>query len=150
MMAIFALQDVGLVDLRGCPEEIDGDFYVHGNNLSSLAGGPKIVRNYYATDNNITSLKDIHKHIHVIGEDWHGGIFYLYNNLIKSNILGLLLIKGLREVVVDDDEDGTETHAMFEALEIVNSHLPNTEGKAGMIKCQNELIDAGLEEYAQL
>jgi hypothetical protein len=68
------------------------------------------------------------------------GVFYLDKNPIKSHVLGLLLIDGLRRVALDNEE--------VEA--IINDHLRKPMSKQRMINCQNALIDAGYEEYAQL
>ncbi len=60
------------------------------------------------------------------------------DNPIKSHVLGSLLIKGVTEVRLDNEQ----------VTEILNRHLG--KGRAGMLMAQEELIEAGLEEFAQL
>jgi hypothetical protein len=75
----------------------------------------------------------VYKHITEIK-----GIFDASDNPIKSHVLGLLLIKGVTEVRLDNRH----------VEEIINRHLG--KGRAGMLMAQEELIEAGLEEFAQL
>jgi hypothetical protein len=75
----------------------------------------------------------VHKHVTEIK-----GIFYAVANPINSHVLGLLLIKGVTEIQLDDKR----------VMEILNRHLG--KGRAGMLMAQEELIEAGLEEFAQL
>jgi hypothetical protein len=51
-----------------------------------------------------------------------------------------MLIDGLRSVTMDNKE----------VEDIINKYLNEPMSKQRMIDCQNELIDAGFEEYAQL
>ena len=84
-------------------------------------------------NNQLTSLKDVHKHISQIQ-----GSFGCKQNPIESHVLGLLLIKGITEIQLDHEQ----------VEEILNRHLG--KGRAGMLMAQEELIEAGLEEYAKL
>jgi hypothetical protein len=68
------------------------------------------------------------------------GQFLLHGTKIKSHILGLLLIDGCTSIVLDNKEVQT----------IVNKWLEEPMSKQRMINCQNELIDLGYEEFAQL
>jgi len=88
--------------------------------------------NVYAYQNCLTSLKDIHKGLKSVS-----GVMFLHNNPIKSNVLGLLKIKGLQSVVLDSQK--------VEA--IINKHLKNGRD---IFACQEELEDAGFEEFAKL
>lgn len=168
----FSCDDKNLTSLEGSPGIVYGNFYCYYNNFSSLEGGPlgtvdficysshlkslkgapHQVRNFDVEDNELTSLDhapkkvdgdfncrrnkltslhNIHKQISSIG-----GIFSAEYNPIKSDILGLLKIKNLICIHLDDDKiDG-----------IINKYLPEGD----LIACQQELIEAGLEEYAQL
>ena len=58
------------------------------------------------------------------------------NNPIESHVLGLLKIKGLQEVRLDD----------IQLTKIINKYLPLGD----LLDCQEELIEAGYEEFAQL
>ena len=66
-----------------------------------------------------------------------GGKADFEKNPITSCVLGLLLIDGLRGVWFDNGK-----------LEIImNKHLA---GDRDVFACQEELIEAGFDEYAQL
>lgn len=86
-------------------------------------------------NNQLTSLKDIHKRIESVE-----GILCARGNPIESHVLGLMRIKGLTEVALDN----------VKVQDILNKFLPNTKGHAGVLVCQSELLDTGFEEYAQL
>ena len=130
----FDCSDNKLTSLAGAPSHVGGGFYCHGNELTSLAGAPSHVGGRFACSvNKLTSLKDVHKHITEIN-----GKFYAVGNPIKSHVLGLLLIRGVTEVRLDNKQ----------VEEILNRHLG--KGRAGMLMAQEELIEAGLEEFAQL
>ena len=123
-----------LTSLKGAPSHVGGGFYCRGNELTSLEGAPSHVGGgFYCANNKLTSLKDVHKHIAEIK-----GIFYAIENPIESHVLGLLLIKGVTRVYLDNKQ----------VAEILNRHLG--KGRAGMLMAQEELIEAGLEEFAQL
>ena len=123
-----------LTSLRGAPSHVGSYFNCTNNQLTSLEGAPSSVDgNFYCAINKLTSLKDVHKHIAEI----RGGI-YACDNPIESHVLGLLLIKGLRVAQLDNTQ----------VEEILNRHLG--KGRAGMLQAQEELIEAGLEEFAQL
>ena len=126
--------DNELTSLKGAPSHVGGNFYCSNNELTSLEGAPSHVGgSFYCSSNKLTSLKDVHKHIAEIK-----GEFYASDNPIKSHVLGLLLIKGVTEVRLDNEQ----------VKEILNMHLG--KGRAGMLMAQEELIEAGLEEFAQL
>ena len=79
----------------------------------------------------ITSLKNIHKLIHEVH-----GTFYFDTYNVRSHVLGLLKMKYLKEV--DCNKNALSN--------ILNKYLPEGD----LFDCQNELSDAGFEEYAQL
>ena len=88
----------------------------------------------FCFENKLTSLKDIHKHIKKIGRS-----AFFKDNDIQSHVLGLMLIKDLKKVQLDNKE--------VEA--IINRHLAGGSMRSAM-ECQAELIQAGFEEYAKL
>jgi hypothetical protein len=98
---IFNCSNNQLTSLEGAPSSVGGIFFSCSHNqLTSLEGTPSSVgSNFYCYDNQLTSLKDIHRQIKKIG-----GKFYCDDNPIKSHVLGLLLIDGLTEVVGDNDQ----------------------------------------------
>jgi hypothetical protein len=129
----FFCSDNELTSLTGAPSRVDGNFYCAFNKLRSLEGAPSHVDGYFWCSNNkLTSLKDVHKHVTEIK-----GEFYASDNPIKSHVLGLLLIKGVTKIQLKNKQ----------VEEILNRHLG--KGRVGMLMAQEELIEAGLEEYAK-
>jgi hypothetical protein len=121
-----------LTSLTGAPASVTGDFHCYNNQLTSLTGAPTSVTGHFdCQGNKLTSLKDIHKYIKSIAGD-----FYLADNPIKSHVLGLLKIKGLKSVELDNEE----------VEKILNKYLPEGD----ILDCQQELIEAGFDDYAQL
>ena len=136
----FHCWDNQLKSLEGCPQTVGGSFYCYNNELESLKGCPQIVGGYFnCNDNHLTSLESIHMHVHEIR-----GVAYFTENPIKSHVLGLLKIKGLQAVSLDNDE----------VQKIMNKYLRGTTGKDPSIRdivdCQEELMDNDLEDYALL
>lgn len=121
-----------LTSLEGAPNHVGGDLVCSGNQLGSLKGAPEYVGDDFMCHNNqLTSLEGIHEQMLEIK-----GFAKFLNNPIKSHVLGLLLIKGLKSVEFDDQQ----------LADIINKYLPLGD----VMECQNELIDAGLEEFAQI
>ena len=92
-----------------------------------------IAGHFYCTNNQLTSLKNIHKHIKCIK-----GEFHCADNNIDSHILGLLLIDGVIHIEMNNKY----------IQNILNRHLG--KGRQSVMDAQRELIDAGYEEFAQL
>ena len=98
------------------------------------------------------SLKGIHKHFTNIN-----GIIFCDGLKIKSHILGVVKIKGVTELSLGADWrksfEGTKTpNKGFEFGEILMKYLPASKRYKGgdILDCQDELIEAGFEEYAKL
>ena len=159
----FHIRDCSLTSLEGAPQKINGDFNCAGNyTLTSLKGMPQEgVNNVYINKCELESLEGIAPHIKgSITLDANKRITslkHIYRHLkscremrigaeVESNILGVLKIKNLEKLSIVD-----ERH--FEAKEdisnIINKYLPNPTSDQ-IIDCQNELIEAGFEEYAEL
>jgi hypothetical protein len=93
----FYCSDNKLTSLEGAPSSVGGDFYCHNNHLTSLEGAPSSVDGDFSCSyNKLVSFKDVHKQIKKID-----GGFYCRGNLIKSHILGLLLIDELKSIKGD-------------------------------------------------
>ena len=144
-----------LTRLEGCPQEVGGDFNCSSNKLTSLEGGPVKVDGHciYAgnslesltgvaetvgeqislRNNELKNLKDIHRKIKFIG----GNYANFSNNPIESHVVGLLLIKGLTKVWLDNT--GVET--------IINKHL---KANKDVLACIEELEEAGYSEFAKI
>jgi len=125
-----------LTSLEGAPGSVGGYFYCARNQLTSLEGAPVSVGdNFSCSDNQLTSLTGIHKILKQMN-----GTFYAYGNPLKSNVIGLLLVKGCKEVELDNQQ----------VQEIMNRHLQSPFSNKRVIECQSEMLDAGLEEWAEL
>ena len=122
-----------LKSLEGCPQTVGGSFSCNNNHLKSLEGCPQTVGGYFDCFSNkkLTSLTRINFYVHEInGTGNFGGC------PIKSNILGILKIRGLKKVKFDD----------MKLQEIVNRHLP----MGNIAECMDELLDAGYsKEYCK-
>jgi hypothetical protein len=130
---IFDCANKRLTSLKGAPTTIGSSFSCYFNQLTSLEGVPHTIGgNFYCHGNKLTSLKGIHKQIKYID-----GSAVFKQNPIKSHVLGLLKIKGLIDCELDQ----------LRVQHIVNTHL---KGDRDIFACQEELIEAGYPEYAQL
>ena len=131
---LFEAKERSILSVMGKQEDqYPGNFVCSHNKLTSLQGAPSVVKGDFSCFyNNLTSLAGIHKIIKEIH-----GFANFYDNPIKSNVLGLMRIKGLTRVIL----------ANKQVENILNKYLT---GDRDIIKCQSELLDAGLEEYAKL
>ncbi len=163
-----------ITTLVGGPTLIDGEFDCSNNRLTNLIGAPEYIgdrflcdENYLTTldglnltrplksvsfiNNKITSLKGIHNRI--------PGCFKIdiSDNPIQEGGIGLILIPGLQKVlfrqtdVLDPTDFSTKKkkRSNFDrALLIIYKYLD--QGKKGLLQCQEELVNAGLSEFAEL
>ncbi len=136
----FNISNNPIVSLKGCPKEINNNFLANSCKLESLDFAIEKCRAFSVYNNQIKSLVGIHKIIK------HCKRLDVSINPITSGGLGILLIPGIEEVLADDINapDGGFTVA----LKIIKRYLG--QGKAGLLDCQEELIDAGLERFAKL
>jgi hypothetical protein len=125
-----------LTSLEGAPASVGGNFGCSNNQLTSLDGAPASVGdNFVCSYNKLTSLEGIHKILKSMN-----GAFFATNNPLKSHVLGLLLVKGCKKVVLDNKV----------VQEVLNRYLPNTRGSKAVIEAQSDLLDLDLEDFAQL
>lgn len=135
----FDCASTNITSLVGAPSEVHGDFHCGNTNITSLEGAPEYVGGWFnCCATKITSLHNIHKQIKFIGDD-----FYLCST-IKSNIIGIMLIKGIKMIEFVNSDDNIE-QKMVET--IINKHL---RGDRNVHDCQEELLEAGLRNYARL
>ena len=128
----FSCGENKLTSLKGAPSSVGGTLFCNNNKLTSLEGAPSSVgRNFSCHNNELTSLSTIHKIIKEVR-----GYMNFEDNPIKSSVLGLVKIKGLTNVIFDNKK----------LEKIMNKYLPLGD----IFDCQEELIEAGLDEYAQL
>lgn len=122
-----------LKNLKGAPRSVHTTFSCSSNPLTSLEGAPNWINgNFYCENTTLTSLHNIHKIIEAIC-----GEFFLRNTPIKSHILGLLKIQNLQAVILDNQD----------LQDIINLQL---RADRDILECQQELIEAGFDDYAQL
>lgn len=156
-----------LTNLEFCPERVKGEFIASSNKLETLEFFPKqigagifLARNKLTEDcfkylpkkingdlfiahNKIKTLKDIHKHVEEINGD-----IWVCGNPIESHVLGLLMIKGLKKIDMDDSDKNSQE--LTKALVLIRKYLAKPFTTQRVYDCQDEMIELGLEEYAQL
>lgn len=131
-------------------------FECNDNDLTNLIGGPQsVLGDYKCSNNQLTSLEGIASHVDggIYGDgNFHletfknigdmishcKGIFFR-DSVITSCVLGLLQIEGLMP--------GAINFKPMAACNIVRKYIGK---KNSIFECQQELIDAGFEELAQL
>jgi len=92
-----------------------------------------------------TDLHDIHKQIGLFTKEMckHDGIICLNGNLIKTDLLGLIMIDWVTRISLYGLKDD-----LLKAIIIINKHLGR--GRQGVMDAQNELSDFGLRDFAKL
>lgn len=143
------------------PKEVTQSLYLQKASISSLEGLP-LCNELFIGDINIKHLNKIFPFIkgpldaldiNEMRIDSLIGISDLVINPIKTLVinksvkqggLGLLLIPGLTNLIVYNHISGNPGEA---ALDIIERYVGRPDD---IFECQNELIEAGLEEYAQL
>jgi hypothetical protein len=73
-----------------------------------------------------------------------GGSIWLNNTAIESHILGIFFIKGCKGYSAFYKK-GCK---LYHATQIVNKHI--SKGRSGLLACTQELIEAGLSDFAQI
>lgn len=148
-----------LTSLEGAPKRVEGSFGCDHTSIASLVGGPEYVgvnfncsvtgitslegapsyvgKDFICYATKMTSLHDIHKNVKHIGRECY------LSGTIRSHILGVMFIKGLKKI----EFLSAAVFEQKEAERIINKHL---KGDRNVHACQEELIDAGLSEYAKL
>lgn len=133
----FGCDETKITSLEGAPNHVDGNFNCYMIDIKSLEGAPSYVGgNFNCSYTKITSLQNIHKQVKHIGDR------FILSTTVKSHILGVMLIKGLREVVFPQGNKD-----QMQVASIINKHL---KGDRNVHDVQQELIDAGLSDYAKL
>ena len=137
----FSCSSTNITSLEFAPQSVGGNsvggnFYCSGTNITSLEFAPKFVGGFFnCSSTKITSLKGI-------GKDYlkevKGYINLNFCSELKSNMLCLLLVKGLQTIFFDTN---------YEVQYIFNRHLI---GERDILDCQEELITKGFKEYAKL
>lgn len=121
-----------LESLEGCPEEVGKDFKVGSCPiLKSLNHGPKIVGGNYDCDQDVslTTLDGLPKQIN--GYLAIRGLFR-----IKYYLEPIFSVKGVTQTDIGHPE----------VSKIINKYIKSND----MLNCQDELIEAGLEHFAEI
>jgi len=147
-VCLFSLQHCGLTSMKGFPKEtitstdssIDDYVDITDNPIKDLDFDNMSTDEFVFTSTQVTSLKGIHKKFKKCGK-------LFLSSTVKSHILGTMLIPGIT-MVHQQTHQQEENKDLTKALDIIMKYLK--DGKAGVIDAQNEMVDAGLEEYAQL
>jgi hypothetical protein len=128
-----------LTSLKGCPTKVGGYLSAQYCDLRDVENFPELGGNAYLEFNpRLTSLHNIHK----TGKMRLDRTIRLDAKNIKSHVLGLLLL-GCGAVVCPGDDP--------EWLVIINKYLKaHRNTKEDVLSCQDDLIDAGLDDYAAL
>jgi hypothetical protein len=145
-----------LTSLRGAPRKINGTFYIVHNPLPNMIGGPdevktlrcgaagvsdvhflegapRITKELRIFSETVMSLSGLHKYVPSVPK--------ITIDTKVLNVLSLFLIKDLTTVKLWKVEDS-------KANVIINKYLG--QGRKGMMLCQAELVQNGLDQYAQL
>lgn len=132
-------QSSNIKSLSGLPSIVKKNLNVGNNDLKNFDGCPSHIEGVFDFRHNksITSLKGLHKHLK------HARVIIMDDCKITSGGIGLILIDGLSTICID------RCGSKFEkAIEIIEKYLG--QGRSALIDCQEELMDAGLEEFAEL
>lgn len=127
-----------LTTLEGCPTLVGGTFSCSMNaRLTSLEHMPKeIGKDCQCAGTGIISLIGISDYVKHIG-----GEFYTDFGNIKEGGLGLIMIDSLSGI------SGTANSSITKPFRIIKKYLGRPDD---IFECQEELIKAGFEAYAQL
>jgi len=131
----FNCDNAGLTTLDGCPEEVVGYFSCESNKLTNLIGGPKIVNGmYFCRENPLTS--------------YNGLPLELDGDLRCDWIENVPMLSLLKYKNVELYSDHTDSALKF--YNIFKKYSGQKPLRQAIIKCQRELIDAGLKGNARL
>jgi hypothetical protein len=87
----------------------------------------------------LNSIKGIHRQL----KQMRG--MFLIDLETDVSLLPLLLVDGLDLIVVN-----TSSKRLNKAMEIYNKYIQNNKGMSGVSECQDELVEAGLDDLAEL
>lgn len=122
--------------LKGMPDTLNGDIKLSNIPIENFEGMPEHIKGDVDFGfNTITSLIGIGDHVKFVG----GCIRIIKRNIVSGG-LGLMLIKGLKEVIPDKVVGKSPWI-------IINKYLGQSDK---IFECQEELINAGYEAFAEL
>lgn len=139
----FRCEYTKITSMENFPNKIERECLVENNTLlTSFEFGPMEFNSGYFYDNPVTSLTGIGKKYFRTVYD----ALYLPGS-VKQNVLGILLINNLQffafdKVQIDDEDNEDLAHSQL----ILNDHLKSKD----IMECREELVQAGLKEFAKL
>ena len=143
----FSIEKLNLTDFKNFPRQVNGDLEAWGNKFTNLEGiTPKIGKILTLSFNDgLTSFANIGKYIKSCSQ-----IFV--PRVLKERILGLIMIKGLEVVYIDDAEvSEDEVPELTTALKIIGTRLLDNE--LDILDCKEELMTFdkyNLKDFAKL
>lgn len=156
----YEVENSSITNLKGIPKYIKGSFSIASSRiLASLEGGPTRVDGQLYNISNCTKILSLNG----ITRSIQGAL-----DISKSGITSLVgisdLFDNLRTLIVDVDQikDGGLGLLALRSFKEVKSHYGSNDkwqnivnkyaskGEEGILECQSELIENGLEEFAQL
>lgn len=163
------LNSSGITSLKNCPRVVHSTFNLNDTKLTSAIGGPEKVGNYVSgpitsleglprvieneldlTGSAITSLEGIHRHVKQLGTDGAStGDLIVRGEQIKAGGLGLLLIDGFFRVKAWR-RPGALKSRFGKACDIINPYIEHNNGRKNLVECHERLLDAGLDEFAEI
>lgn len=131
---------------KGGPHTVDGNVFLQGSGIESLEGLMTVGGGL-----NLSGCKQL-KNLHGIGMTYLKQCSMLYlPPSITSHVLGLMLIESLDSVqVLPEGQNKDLEHAIEIITKHYNGFARTEERQDDLIDLQHELIEAGLEDYAEL
>jgi hypothetical protein len=146
----FMVSECNLGSLKGCPISVGARFSVKNNpQITSIDFLPRDAAQYILAGTGIKSFQGIEKQIEKINKPYMPGGNIIIPAGLESHCLGLLKIPSLKSIdisVADLNKHKPKT-GITKMMHIINKHLV---GDRDIIACQEELIEAGLKEFAKL
>ena len=135
-----------LTSLEGAPSRC-AILSCNRSGIKSLEGAPRWTDEIRVNSTRITSFHDVHRMIAATA------VIRCANVKIEECVLVLLLVKGLISLDVGNSRSAValkRTEDFIAVADIINRYLPNVDGRSTVLTCQNELLDAGFEEFARM
>jgi hypothetical protein len=129
--SFFCQHNYKLTSLKGSPKLVHGLFYCYENfNMTSLEGSPDWVEDDFdcSFNHSLESLKFLPKHI--------GGSLLITNLPKVTDYLSIFKSRHIGDIEIEDNRP---------LQNILNKYLKSRD----IIGCQDELIEAGFEEYGR-
>jgi hypothetical protein len=157
------VEDCGIVELVGAPRRLEGDLTIKScRHLKSLEGCPMFIEGSawlteVKADNALQHLPTIVTQYYQLPFELDCTFKELTNRVkfaetlaiggkLDGPMLSLLKVEGLRMLTTQHIHEDTD---WFKAFKIVTKYIP-VKSKSAIIDCQDELMEAGLEYFAEL